>query len=127
MHILQRVIVKQVLTEKSKQELYERFIERKTQLEKEITQLMFQMKQTEKAHHSSSLLRAQFEKEKENRLEKIRVLDFQIEQLGKLTLGSELVEKEVEGLIEVNVGDDWSQLQQAKTIVLKDGIVIDIR
>ncbi|MBM7701841.1 YlqD family protein [Metabacillus iocasae] len=127
MYILQRVVVKQVLTETSKQDLYERFRERKLQLQKEIDQLTFQFKQTERIKKSSSLLLSQFNKEKENRLEKIQVLDFQIEQLDKLTIGSELVEKEVEGLIEVHVGDEWNKVQQTKTIVLKDGIVIDIR
>ncbi|TYR82697.1 hypothetical protein FZC66_03640 [Priestia megaterium] len=128
MQIIQKVVVKQIVTEASKQTLYTRFLNRKQDLQKEIEQLRFQMKQMEKTKKAqTSLLYTQFEKERSSRLEKIEVIDFQIEQLNKLALGSELVESEMDALIEVRVGDNWHQLKKKKEIVIKDGIVVEIR
>lgn len=128
MRLLQKVIVKQILTEKSKEDLYRRFQQQKEQLQKEIEQLRFQMKKIEKNKKwSSSLLEGRFEKEQESRLEKIRILDFQIDQLGMLPIGSELMEKELEGVVEVTVGDRWEDVSQTKTILIKDGIIVNIR
>lgn len=61
------------------------------------------------------------------RQEKIKLLDFQCEQLHMLPLGSELKETEVQALIDVNVGDRWDELVNGKTIIIKDGIVAEIR
>ncbi|MFC3882598.1 YlqD family protein [Bacillus songklensis] len=128
MRLLQKVIVKQILTEKSKDALFNRFQEQKEQLHKEIDQLRFQMKKIEKNKKwSSSLLESRFEKEQESRLEKIRILDFQMDQLQKLPVGSELVEKEMEGVADVKVGDRWEDVNAAKTIIVKDGIIVEIR
>jgi hypothetical protein len=128
MRLLQKVIVKQVLTEKSKEDLAIRFEQQKEQLQKEIEQLRFQMKKIEKTKKwSSSLLEARFEKEQESRVEKIRILDFQLDQLALLPAGSELLEKEMEGVVEVGVGDRWEDVSQAKTILIKDGIIVNIR
>ena len=48
LNIIQKVVVKQVLTEASKQDLENRFINRKQALEKEMEQLKFQLKHMEK-------------------------------------------------------------------------------
>jgi hypothetical protein len=128
MRLLQKVVVKQVLTEKSKEALFNRFQEQKEQLHKEIEQLRFQMKKIEKNKKwSSSLLESRFEKEQENRLEKIRILDFQMDQLNKLPMGSELVEKEMEGIVDIKIGDSWEDVSRIKTIIIKDGMIVDIR
>ena len=99
MNIIQKVVVKQVLTEASKQDLENRFINRKQA----------------------------FEKEKSARLEKIEVLNFQLTQLEKLPLGSELVETELDALVEVKIGDDWEKIKESKTIIIKDSKVVEIR
>lgn len=128
MRLLQKVIVKQILTEKSKEDLYIRFQQQKEQLQKEIEQLRFQMKKIEKNKKwSSPLLEGRFEKEQESRLEKIRILDFQMDQLDMLPIGSELMEKEMEGIVEVALGDRWEDVNQTKTILIKDGIIVNIR
>ncbi|WP_427126142.1 YlqD family protein [Priestia megaterium] len=127
MNIIQKVVVKQVLTEASKQDLENRFINRRQALEKEMEQLKFQLKHMEKANKGSSLLHSQFEKEKSARLEKIEVLNFQLTQLEKLPLGSELVETELDALVEVKIGDDWEKIKESKTIIIKDSKVVEIR
>ena len=57
----------------------------------------------------------------------IKLLDFQIEQLHILPLGSEIKETELQGIVEINEGDHWDEFLSGKTIIVKDGIVAEIR
>ncbi|MDQ0161712.1 YlqD family protein [Bacillus alveayuensis] len=126
MKILRHVAVKQILTKKSKDTLIEKFRQQKKQLEKEYDQLYFQLKKLEKAKSNSSLI-SQYKKEMEKRKEKINITDFQLEQIQILPLGSELKETEIMGMIDVKEGDNWEEIMKEKTIVIKDGIVTEIR
>jgi predicted transcriptional regulator len=127
MKILQSVVVKQVLTENSKKELLNNFESNLYRLRKECEQLQFEQKKLEK---NSKLLmkdiRSQFENELKKRNEKMNMISFQIDQLNHLELGSEIKEKEVQAIIDVQVGDCWDNINQAE-IVIKDGIVQEIR
>ncbi|MFC0474757.1 YlqD family protein [Robertmurraya beringensis] len=128
MNILQTVVVKQVLTETSKQVLLSKFELEKSQLQKESEQLRFEMRKLEKAKKMTvNSFKNRFENEIHTRLEKIKLLDFKIEQLHMLPLGSELKEKECQAIVEVNVGDAWEDIQAEKTIIIRDGIVDEIR
>lgn len=128
MNILQTVVVKQVLTETSKQVLLSKFELEKSQLQKESEQLRFEMRKLEKSKKMTvNSFKNRFENEIHTRLEKIKLLDFKIEQLHMLPLGSELKEKECQAIVEVNVGDVWEDIQTEKTIIIKDGIVDEIR
>ncbi|MED3552215.1 YlqD family protein [Cytobacillus praedii] len=128
MKILQSVVVKQVLTEKSKLFLLEGYEKNKQQLIKECEQLKFELKKLEKTKKfQSNNLKIHFEKEIHKRQEKAKLLDFQIEQLHILPLGSELKEKEVNAIIDIEVGDCWKTVQSEKTIIIKDGIIDEIR
>jgi hypothetical protein len=128
MQIIQTVIVKQILTEKSKASLIESFQQKQQQFIKEIEQLRFEMKKFEKSMKQTKVtINNQYHKEIINREEKLKLLDFQISQIHMLPLGSELKEKETQGLIEVNPGDNWNEVIQPKTIVVKEGIIQEIR
>ncbi len=128
MKIIQTVTVKQVLTEKSKEELSVKYIKSKQQLQKECDQLLFEMKKLERTKKfSASGLKAQFDKEIELRKEKIKLIDFQIEQLGMLPYGSELKDQDVQALVDIQVGDHWENIINGKTIIVKDGIIAEIR
>jgi len=128
MKILQNVIVTQVLTESSKNELLDAYKSKRLQLQKESEQLRFELKKLEKTRHTQpATLKSHFEKEINNRLEKIKLVEFQMEQLEILPIGSELKEREVQSLVDVQVGANWEELTKTKTIVIKDGIVSEIR
>ncbi|MEH7177202.1 YlqD family protein [Neobacillus vireti] len=128
MQLIQTVIVKQILTEKSKQKLLEKYFAGKLQMQKEYEQLQFELKKLEKAKkYQPSALKNHFEKELKKRFEKEKQYEFQIEQLHMLPLGSELKEKEVQALVEVNVGDNWDGIKGQRTIIIKDGIIEEIR
>jgi hypothetical protein len=128
LNILQNVVVKQVLTEKSKEDLLQKYEGNLFQLKKECEQLRFELKKLEKTKKfQTANLKAQFEKEIHKRQEKMKLIEFQIEQLHMLPLGSELKEKEIQGIIEVNEGDRWDDILTSKTIIIRDGIVAEIR
>jgi len=128
MQLIQTVIVKQILTEQSKQKLLDKYFAGKLQMQKEYEQLQFELKKLEKARkYQASALRTHFEKELEKRQDKEKLYEFQIEQLHMLPLGSELKEKEVQALVEVNVGDDWEKVMGQHTIIIKDGKIEEIR
>ncbi|MCM3594325.1 YlqD family protein [Metabacillus idriensis] len=126
MEIFQTVMVKQILTETSREQLLNHFMQTKQQLEREIDQLSFQLKKKEKTNQTEEM-RKQYQREISKRMDKIKIADFQIQQLHTLPLGSEMKEKEMNAILEVQVGDRWDDLIKEKTIVIKDGIVVEIR
>lgn len=128
MQLIQTVVVKQILTEKSKDQLFEQYHSQKLQLQKECDQLQFEFKRIDRTKtFSSDALKKHFDKEIKSRREKIKLLDFQVEQLHILPIGSELKEKEIQALIEVNVGDKWNENLLQPSIIIKDGIIQEIR
>lgn len=128
MQIIQTVVVKQILTETSKQKLLDKYFAGKLQMQKEYQQLQFELRKLEKnKKFQPSVLKKHFEKELQKRQEKEKQLEFQIEQLHMLPIGSELKEKEVQALIEVKVGDPWDERISHPTIIIKDGIIEEIR
>ncbi|MFP7483235.1 YlqD family protein [Priestia filamentosa] len=128
MKVVQKVIVKQVLTEQSKEKLRNKFILEQKGLQNEIEQLRFQLKKIENMKKpSAASLEKQFKKEQKTRLEKLRIIDFQLEQLNLLPIGSELEETKLDAIVEVKEGDSWEEFKSLQTILVKDGIVIEIR
>lgn len=128
MKLITTVTVKQILTENSKQNLFERFSERKLQLQKEIEQFRFEMKRMEKSKkYSIASLHEYFDREIDDRKEKLKVLDFQLEQLELLPLGAELKDRDIQGMVEVQIGDNWNDILLGKTIIVKDGVIEAIK
>lgn len=128
MKVLQTIIVKQVLTEKSKAQLLHRYDSQSQQLKKECDQLKFEMKKLDRTKKfQTANLQKHFQKEIQTRKEKIKLLEFQTEQLHMLPIGAELKEKEIQGIVDVRVGDSWEDIETSKTIIVKDGIVTEIR
>ncbi|MCJ7839617.1 YlqD family protein [Lederbergia sp. NSJ-179] len=128
MKILQKVTVKQILTETSKENLLQKYKQNKQQLQKECDQLVFEMKKLERNRkYPSGGLKTQFDKEIDLRKERMKLIDFQIEQLDILPLGSELQDHEVQAMVDIQVGDNWEQVTTGKTVVVKDGIITEIR
>lgn len=128
MKIIRNIIVKQIVTEESKRLLFEKLKQQVYQLNTETAQLQFEKKKFEKMKSKQvPTALAQFDKELTNRIEKAKLLEFQLEQLELLPLGTELKETEVQGIVEVHEGDNWEELTKERTIVTKDGIIVEIR
>ncbi|MFC0524115.1 YlqD family protein [Pontibacillus salicampi] len=125
MKIMKKVPVKQVLTEASKAKLTAEFEKQKKQLDQECQQLSFEKRRIEmKQNISREEVSKRFQKEIDRRKEKIRWVDYKLEQLHILPLGSEITEGEVETMVDVRVGDDWDVVMSEGAIVVQDGKVI---
>jgi uncharacterized protein YhaN len=128
MQIIQRIPVKQVLTEISRAQLKKRFDERCAQLDNECRQLSFEQKKLErKPGVSKQEVERRFSKEISRRKDQIRWTENQLRQLEILPDGSELETDEVEALIEIKEGDSWHELVLDRQVVIKDGKVIRAR
>ena len=126
MKIIKKVLVKQIITEKSKEELRISFEKQKMQLEQECQQLLFeQRKLSNKPGISKQELKIRFQNEVQKRKEEITLIDFKVEQLDMIEIGSEMIETDVEALVEVNIGAHWNVLSE-QAIVIKDGVVVRI-
>ncbi|WP_088809533.1 MULTISPECIES: YlqD family protein [Listeria] len=128
MKLIQKVVIMQVLTEQSKLELLTYYKEQKRLLETESEQLLFEQKKVEhKNRYQPERVNEYFEHELNLRQEKIKLVEFQMEQLETLPLGSEIRERELETIVDVQVGDEWSDATLSKTIVVTDGVITEIR
>ncbi|HET7616097.1 MAG TPA: YlqD family protein [Bacillales bacterium] len=128
MKIIKPVAVKQILTEASKQAMLDKFESQKFQLQKECEQLRFEMRRHERERKfEKGTLRQKFEEEIKRRQEKNKLLEYQVEQLEILPIGSELNDGEVQTMLEVEIGDDWEQASAESAIIIKDGKVFEIR
>lgn len=124
---MKKVLVKQVITEKSKEKLRQNFTNHKMRLEQECQQLLFEQRKSQnKSGVSKQEVYQRFQQEIKNRKEKMKLVDFKLEQLDMLEIGSEITEKEVEALVEVKVGSHWDQIMGETAIVISDDVVIRI-
>ena len=127
MQIIQKVIVKQMITENSKYTLQKKFEREKKQLELECQQLLFeQRKLMNKLIQSKTEVEERFEREINFRKDKMLMIDFKIEQLEVLEIGSEIIEREMEAIVPVEVGKDWETIMKERIIVVKDNIIVRI-
>ncbi|MGO4887806.1 YlqD family protein [Anaerobacillus sp. MEB173] len=131
MRIIKKVVVKQILTEKRKQHLLSKISSQKVQLAKEIQQLEFQLhknvKNSKNNFEQQAALKKSFTKEIKQRNEKIKILDFQADQVEGLPLGVEIKDQTVDSICDVRVGDHWSKLMEETEIIIKDDLVHEIR
>ncbi|HLR15173.1 MAG TPA: YlqD family protein [Bacillota bacterium] len=127
MELIQPVRIAHVLTEKSKHELQKSFTQEKLRLEQECEQLLFEQKKLQRQMKEQRVVvEEKFQKEIQTRMDQQQQLDFKLEQLDSLPLGSELVEKEVDALVEVSIGSKWSTIHKQITIVIEDDVIIRI-
>lgn len=131
MQIIKKVVVKQILTENSKTKLKQQFLSKQYQLDKEIKQLEFvlhkKLRENRNNVNYQNSLKEGFRKEVAKRKERLRLLELKLAQLDELPLGSEINEGTVQMIETVKEGDDWEQILKGTEIVIKDGIVHEIR
>jgi YlqD protein len=132
MLIRQPVSVKIVLTEQTKQQILNEQRRQIEQLTNELDQIEHQGKQAleqamAQGGAAAQELRQQIEQQRNQRLEQREQLIQQIQQIQQLELGTELQNMTVETNVEVNVGDDWGRILMGSEIVVRDGIVQEIR
>ncbi|UTR04794.1 YlqD family protein [Alkalihalobacillus sp. LMS6] len=129
MKCIRKASVKHVLTEKKRQELAQSFQEEQAQYEKEVKQLEFQLQRAQKkaSAQTAPSLKERFDSEIKKRQEKLQSIQFKSEQLHHLADGTEVFVEYTDVLIDVAVGEKWVSAQAPLTIVVKDGMIHEIR
>jgi hypothetical protein len=130
LEIIKKVVVKQILTDESRTKLKEQFLARQYQITKELKQLEFvlhkKMKENTSANYQASL-KESFNKETARRKERLRQLELKLGQLDELELGAELREGTIQMIEQVEEGDNWEEIMKGTEIVIKDGMVHELR
>ncbi|WP_068672417.1 YlqD family protein [Oceanobacillus sp. Castelsardo] len=127
MKIIKKILVKQIVTEKSRKKIMDQFHNQKMRLEQECQQLLFEKKKLQnKSGVSKQDVTRRFQNEINKRKEKMDLIDFKIEQMEMLDLGVEIVEDEVEALVEVTEGMHWEEIMSEQSIVIKDGMIVRV-
>ncbi|WP_173916504.1 YlqD family protein [Halobacillus sp. Marseille-Q1614] len=128
MQIIQRIPVKEILTDDSRQALKDRLNSKYERLDKECQQLKFQQKKLERSHdYEQNDVRQRFVREISRRQDAMKRIQFQLNQLDVLPAGEELKVDEVETIVELEEGDSYEEVVNKREIVIKDGIVIRAR
>ncbi|WP_227935787.1 YlqD family protein [Alkalihalobacillus deserti] len=129
MRLIRPVIVKHIVTEKKKSQIIQDFKEDWIQTKREIEQLTFQLhKALRNANEcDQEKVHVRYNKDIQSREEKLKNISFQIDQMQKLEMGIEIQEGKVDSIIDVDIGDSWPNINQAAEIIIKDGIIIEIR
>lgn len=130
--IRQPVAVKFILTELTKQQILTEHRRQIDHLTEELEQLEIQGKEAlEQAMAAggdvAQQVREQIEQERMNREQQREQLIQQIQQIQQMELGTEIQNMNVETSVNVRVGDDWGKILRGAEIVIKDGIVYEIR
>lgn len=130
--IRQPVAVKFILTESTKQEILEEQRNQVDRLSEELEQIEIQGKAALEQAMSqggdvAAQVRMQIESEKQTRMEQREQIIQQIQQIQQLELGTEIQNMNVETSVDVRVGDNWGEILMGSEIVIKDGIVHEIR
>ncbi|SHF31902.1 YlqD protein [Desulforamulus putei DSM 12395] len=128
--ITRPVMVKVRVTDNYKKSLAMELRQTVAKLELELQQIEYQTRKLQeiakKNPGAAEAALAQWEQEKQKRLDtRLKLLD-KIKEVGKLENGSEVLQGKVESFVQVQVGDDWNRLMSAE-IILVDGKVAEIR
>ncbi|KIL44862.1 YlqD family protein [Jeotgalibacillus soli] len=127
MKIIQKAVVKEIMTNASKAKLQQSMTSKIDRAEKECEQLRFQQKKLEKQfERSTENVKGKIQQELAKRVQFIRTTTAQLAAIKEIPLGTEYTHSETETLIELEVGSAWHP-DQKPVIVIEDGIVKEIR
>ncbi len=125
------IIVKVKVTESFKRKMGLEVQEALKKLDAELQQLDFQVKRTvaeleKKNPQGIPAAKQHFENERQKRQQAKNKLTQQLKDIGKIALGSEMIQGTLESITEIRVGDDWNEIMGVEIVVCDDKIV-DIR
>ncbi|WP_130860018.1 YlqD family protein [Gracilibacillus phocaeensis] len=127
MKIIKKIAVRKVVTDQSKEQLEEEYQFKIFKLEQECDQLKFEQKKLEQqSTGNKDEIAAKFKKRIDSRKDHIKWYQYKLEQLDSLPLDSEVEDGEIEALIDIEEGMSWHELNEQKSITVKDGIIIKI-
>lgn len=125
------VTVKVKVTENFKMKMASEIQNTITKLEVELKQLDFHEKrmlgELEKHNpHGLQAAKAHIQEQREKRINTKNQLFAKLKEIGKWTLGSEVIQGTVDSIGEIKVGDKWQDVFGVE-LVLCDDVVVEIR
>lgn len=128
MKIIRKTTVKQVITDQSREKLIAYFENKIIETKKQLDQLQYEKKKLLfQKKFDRNKLENRFRIEEMKREQNIDWYEFQLEQIKQLPNGSEIFEREVDEIIEVSIGSKWDEIAEDRTIIVKDGIIVEIK
>jgi len=132
MLIKRKVAVKVIVTDGFKQEVLARLRQALKKVEQSQQQLEYDgrkyLSELEgKDPAQAEAFRRKLDRQKRKQEEIRARLAAELADAEQLELGTEYPQGTLEGLAEINVGDNLSEKLQAAELVLKDGLVVEIR
>jgi len=126
------VKVKMIITQASRETLLHHYRNQVEQVMRELSQWQFEGKKLladarKKATDVHSLAQEKVAREERSRKEKLELLEFQMRQVENLPEGSEIDYTTVESSVQIKVGDAWDEIMAGTEIILKDGLIHEIR
>lgn len=130
--IRQPVTIKIILTEETKQAWLAELRRLVNSTIAELEELEFRSKQwlrdaEKQGEGAVQATEERIEQEKNQRIEQREQLIQQLTQIQQMDIGTEVSNGTVETSVDVKVGDSWDSIAQGSEIVIKDGVVIEIR
>jgi len=130
--IQRQVTVKVIMTEKRREALLRRYHRDLHQLQVELEQLEFQGRKwlndaSKRGADAVKTVQERLYQEVASRKEKMAQRHIQIDQVELIPLDAEVIEGTVNSQVDVQVGDHWDELVDQAEIIVKDGIVVEIR
>lgn len=132
LEIRQPVAVKLILTETTKQQIVQEQRRQIEQVMNELEQIDSQGKEAltqamAQGGEFAQQVRAQIENEKNTREQRREELFQQMQQIQQMELGTEIQNMTVETVVTVNPGDDWTKVLLGSEIIVRDGVIAEIR
>jgi len=131
MLIKRNVKVKMIMTAKTRNDLEKEFLGEIQQIRMELEQLEFQSKkliaEAKRKNLDSKQMQIKIKNEQDKRLARLEQMEIRVKEILKVPDGAELGYSNVDSFVEVRIGDKWDSLVESTEIILKDGIVIEIR
>jgi hypothetical protein len=132
LEIRQPVAVKLILTEATKQQIIQEQRRQIEQVMNELEQIDAQGREAlqqamAQGGEFAQAVRQQIEQEKQTREQRREELFQQMQQIQQMELGTEIQNMTVETVVQVKPGDDWSKVLLGSEIIVRDGVIQEIR
>lgn len=132
MRLKRAVTIKAIVTDEFKSTMKDELNKTLTRIESASQQLEFQLRryvpEVAKADiEQAGRLRREIEGEKQRHEAMKAEITSKIEEISGLEMGEEFVQGTIEGEIEVSVGDNLVEKMSGSEIIIKDGIIQEIK
>ena len=119
------------MTPNTRQQIEKDYMSELKQIRLELEQLEFQCKKlladAKRKNLDTQQIAHKINQERKKRRERLEQLEIKIKEILKVPDGTELLYGNAESYVTVEIGDRWESKIESPEIILKDGIIVEIR